>query len=100
MRNRRLRTDLVDKAVWNEVCRLTRASRRFEQEYHRRLLPKKCTEALYGLEEQIGRLRQGLSRLIASYIEGFIDKTEFKPRIMQIRDGSSGWKNSGNKIKD
>ena len=37
------------------------------------------------LEAQIGKLRQGLARLIDSYAEGLIDKHEFEPRITRLR---------------
>lgn len=36
--NKQLRTDLVDEAVWQEVCRLLEHPERLEQEYRRRLL--------------------------------------------------------------
>jgi RND superfamily putative drug exporter len=98
--NKQLRTDLVDKAVWNEVCRVLEHPERFEQEYHRRQLPKNALKVLHGLEEQIGRLRQGLSRLIDSYIEGLIDKTEFEPRITQIRERIKRLEGQQQQIKD
>ena len=37
------------------------------------------------LDAQIGKLRQGLARLIDSYAEGLIDKQEFEPRITRLR---------------
>ena len=37
------------------------------------------------LEAQVGKLRQGLARLIDSYTEGLIDKTEFEPRVTRLR---------------
>ena len=37
--NKQLRTDLVDEAVWEEVCRLLEHPERLEQEYQRRFLP-------------------------------------------------------------
>ena len=33
----------------------------------------------------MGKFRQGLARLIDSYAEGLIDKTEFEPRISRLR---------------
>jgi site-specific DNA recombinase len=36
--NKQLRTDLVDEAVWQEVCRLLEHPEQLEQEYRRRLL--------------------------------------------------------------
>src|SRR5262249_60223593 len=33
----------------------------------------------------IGKLRQGVARLIDSYADGLIDKGEFEPRILRLR---------------
>ena len=38
-----------------------------------------------GVERQLGKLRQGLARLIDSYAEGLIEKAEFEPRIGRLR---------------
>src|SRR5262245_36263924 len=40
---------------------------------------------LHVLERQVGKLRQGLARLIDSYAEGLIDKQEFEPRVTRLR---------------
>src|SRR6266702_606686 len=85
--NKQLRTDLVDEAVWEEVCRLLSHPERLEQEYRRRLLQQEQTpDELSSLETRMGRVRQGLARLIDSYAEGLIDKTEFEPRMTRMRE--------------
>jgi len=84
--NKQLRTDLVDEAVWNEVCKLLEDPSRLEQEYRQRLLVKEHSTELTGLEASLGRLRQGIARLIDSYAEGMIDKAEFEPRIPRMRE--------------
>ncbi len=84
--NKQLRTDLVDEAVWNEVCKLLEDPSRLEQEYRQRLLAKERSTELPGLEASLGRLRQGIARLIDSYAEGMIDKAEFEPRITRMRE--------------
>lgn len=38
------------------------------------------------LERQVGRVRQGVARLIDSYTEGLIDKAEFEPRLTRLRE--------------
>jgi len=83
--NKQLRTDLVEEAVWNEVCKLLEDPSRLEQEYRQRLLAKEHSTELSGLEASLGRLRQGIARLIDSYAEGMIDKAEFEPRITRMR---------------
>src|SRR5439155_19337887 len=84
--NKQLRTDLVDEAVWNEVCKLLEDPSRLEQEYRQCLLAKEHSTELTGLEASLGRLRQGIARLIDSYAEGMIDKAEFEPRITRMRE--------------
>jgi site-specific DNA recombinase len=84
--NKQLRTDLVDEAVWNEVCKRLEDPSRLEQEYRQRLLAKENSTELTGLEASLGRLRQGIARLIDSYAEGMIDKAEFEPRITRMRE--------------
>jgi site-specific DNA recombinase len=62
---KQLRTDLVDEAVWEEVCRLLEHPERLEQEYRRRLLQHEQTpDELTRLETRMGRVRQGMARLI------------------------------------
>ncbi len=85
--NKQLRTDLVEQAVWEEVCRLLTHPERLEQEYRRRLLQQEQAPAeLSSLQARMGRLRQGIARLIDSYAEGLIDKAEFEPRIARMRE--------------
>jgi site-specific DNA recombinase len=85
-RNQQLRTDLVEEAVWQEVCRLLEHPERLEQEYRRRLLQAPTSTDQESLERQVGRVRQGVTRLIDSYTEGLIDKDEFEPRITRMRE--------------
>src|SRR5207248_1634650 len=78
---------LVDEAVWEEVCRLLEHPERLEQEYRRRLVQEEKTpDELSSLEARMGRLRQGIARLIDSYADGLIDKGEFEPRIARMRE--------------
>ncbi len=84
--NKQLRTDLVDAAVWLEVCRLLEDPTRLAQEYRHQLQTADVAPELKGLQTSLGRLRQGIARLIDSYAEGVIDKTEFDPRITRMRE--------------
>jgi site-specific DNA recombinase len=55
--NKQLRTDLVEEAVWEEVCRLLSHPERLEQEYRRRLLQHEQTpDEFSNLEIRMGRL--------------------------------------------
>src|SRR5215468_10957839 len=85
--NTPVRTDLLDLAVWQEVCTLLTHPERLAEEYRRRLQPETRATGtpLTAVEEQIGKLRQGVARLIDSYADGLIDKGEFEPRILRLR---------------
>jgi site-specific DNA recombinase len=99
--NKQLRTDLVDEAVWEEVCRLLEHPERLEQEYRRRLLQQEQTpDELSSLETRIGRLRQGIARLIDSYAEGLIDKAEFEPRVTRMRERLQHMEAQAQQVRD
>jgi site-specific DNA recombinase len=85
--NTQVRTDLLDVAVWREVCTLLAHPERLAEEYRRRLQPETRTKRtpLTTVEGQISKLRQGVARLIDSYADGLIDKHEFEPRITGLR---------------
>ena len=85
--NTQVRTDLLDVAVWREVSTLLAHPERLAEEYRRRLHPEASPQspALATVETHLGKLRQGLARLIDSYADGLIDKQEFEPRILRLR---------------
>ena len=82
-----MRTDLLDLAVWREVCTLVDHPERLAEEYRRRLQPETGAKRtpLATVEEQIAKLRQGVARLIDRYADGRIDTPEFEPRITRAR---------------
>src|SRR6266480_7038165 len=77
--NTQVRTDLVDLAVWQEVCTLLAHPERLAEEYRRRLQPETSAKRppLVTVEGQISQLRQGVARVIDSYADGLIDKGEW-----------------------
>jgi site-specific DNA recombinase len=86
--NTQLRTDLVELAVWHEVCQLLNDPQRLEREYHRRshARPRGAKwETPESLRGQITKLQRGMARLIDGYAEGLIDKGEFEPRIKRMK---------------
>ena len=85
--NTQVRTDLLELAVWREVCALRAHPERLTEEYRRLLQPDARTKRapLATAEAQLGKLRQGLARLIDSYAEGCIEKHEFEPRLARLR---------------
>ncbi len=87
--NKQVRTDRLEQAVWQEVCQLLENPQRLAEEYRRRLdavqAPLGKDEA--GLvEKQILKLRQGITRLIDGYAEGYLDKAEAEPRIRRFKE--------------
>jgi site-specific DNA recombinase len=86
--NTQVRTDLVEVAVWAEVCHLLEHPQRLEAEYRRRQhAPRRGSqwETPESLRAQSHKLRQGIARLIDSYAEGVIAKEEFEPRITRMK---------------
>src|SRR5262245_19634682 len=85
--NTQVRTDLLDLAVWQEVCTLLAHPERLAEEYRRRLRPETHAPRtpLATIEDQISKVRQGVARLIDSYAESLIDKHEFEPRMTRLR---------------
>jgi site-specific DNA recombinase len=87
--NPQVRTDRLEQAVWGEICRLLADPQRLATEYQRRLdaiqaPPGEADAAL--VEKQIASLRQGITRLIDGYAEGYLDKTEAEPRIRRFKE--------------
>jgi site-specific DNA recombinase len=86
--NTQIRTDLVEMAVWHEVCQLLQDPHRLEREYHRRghARPRGAKwETPESLRAQISQLQRGMARLIDGYAEGLIEKGEFEPRIKRMK---------------
>jgi site-specific DNA recombinase len=98
--NKETRMDLVDAAVWQEVCQLLKEPERLEQEYRRRLLPHQASDELGDLEAQMGKHRRGIARVIDSYAEGLIDKQEFEPRVTRMRERMQHLEEQAQCLKD
>jgi site-specific DNA recombinase len=97
-----VRTDLLDLAVWQEVCTLLAHPERLAEEYARRVHAsgRATRQAQPTLDTQIGKLRQGLARLIDSYAEGLIDKQEFEPRITRLRQRLTALEEQAQQLRD
>jgi site-specific DNA recombinase len=87
--NKQVRTDLLEEAVWGDVCELLKDPGRIETEYQRRIDNKpsaKEAEAQAQSEGLIQKVKSGIARLIDAYGEGLVDKEEFEPRIRQFKE--------------
>ena len=87
--NRSVRADQLEEIVWGEVRALLEDPSRVEGEYRRRLAATRdgiaMPEEIARLDRQSATLRRGIERLIDSYAEGVIEKSEFTPRIAGLK---------------
>jgi len=86
--NKQVRSDMLEEAVWEDVCSLLSDPQRIEQEYERRLA-NKPEDGWNGVEQlrlAIEKLKRGISRLIDSYQEGLLEKSEFEPRVRKAKE--------------
>jgi site-specific DNA recombinase len=86
--NRQCRTDLVDRAVWQDVCALLSDPERVRREYESRSrgVRKKTGRPAEQLTRLIGSVRRGITRLIDAYQDGHLEREEFEPRIRVARE--------------
>lgn len=88
--NLQVRTDKLDDLVWQQVVELLRTPERLKNEYDRRLdmmeRHEKSGLDTSNLEKQRLQLEKGKSRLIDSYADGIIDKTDFEPKMQHLKN--------------
>src|SRR5215210_9594651 len=81
--------DRLEALVWEQVRAVLEAPERVADEYNRRLRKVRETadasEEITRLDQQMRVLRRGIGRLIDSYAEGVIDKSEFEPRVAGLK---------------
>jgi site-specific DNA recombinase len=85
--NRSLRVDVLEQAVWADVCDLLRQPDRIEQEYARRCQgePSACADEDDQLGKRLGRAKQGLARLLDAYEAGLMERPEFESRVRRVQ---------------
>jgi len=81
--NKQVRTDLLEEAVWDDVCQLLRDPDRVRREYERRLDggSQQASARRKQLETTTYKVQRAIARLIDVYEEGLLTKEEFEPRI-------------------
>jgi site-specific DNA recombinase len=84
--NAEIRMDVVDQAVWQEVCQVLQDPTRLAAEYRRRLLSVPSPAQREQVKTQVRKLRRGIARLIDSYADGLVEKAEFEPRVLRLRE--------------
>ena len=86
--NTSIRSEILEKAVWEEIKILLNNPFYLEKEYQRRideLESKTDKHERSKLTAEKITLEKSISRLIDSYAEGIIDKTEFNPRVKNFK---------------
>lgn len=89
-RNKTIRVDRLDEAVWLDVCSLLKDPNRITQEYERRLHRGGQKDRSEQLEAIAKNVKRGIGRLIDAYQEALIDRTEFEPRLEQSKKRLAG----------
>lgn len=82
--NRMVRKHMLEDAVWKEIEKLLSDPHHLRAEFERRAKgsnPKDNSE----YRARTHKLRRAIQRLIDSYAEGLIEKSEFEPRIRDQR---------------
>jgi site-specific DNA recombinase len=101
--NKQVRTDRLEQMVWQEVCRLLEEPHRLESEYQNRLKAiqdRADYDDVSKLEKQISKTRQGISRLIDGYAEGYLDKEEAEPRIRRFKERLQALEEEAKEIRE
>jgi site-specific DNA recombinase len=87
--NPTVRGDKLDQIVWDQVRALLEDPNRVADEFRRRISQVQNgaapSDQIVRLDRQMASLRRSIDRLIDSYTGGLIDKTEFEPRITQLK---------------
>jgi len=82
-----IRAPELEEAVWRDVCQLLRQPERLEAEYERRLQrPDDASATSQSLAARIAKLKRGIGRMIDAYRDGFLESTEFEPRMRESKE--------------
>jgi site-specific DNA recombinase len=87
-RNKQVRTDVLDAAVWEDVRQLLSEPGRVRAEYERRLQGEKAgpSREVEQINKLISNVKKMICRLIDAYGDGLLVKSEFEPRISAARE--------------
>ncbi len=84
--NKSVRTDLLEPAVWQDVCSLLQEPQRITREHERRMVKPNRDDSLDSLKALTQKVKRGMGRLIDAYQDGLIDRVEFEPRLRHAQD--------------
>jgi len=86
--NKQTRADVLEAAVWVDLCALLKDPDRVRQEYERRLHEGSSAQTIeiQQLGTMIQKVKRAIGRLIDAYEDGLLSKTEFDPRIRGAKE--------------
>jgi site-specific DNA recombinase len=85
--NRPVRMERLDATVWDDVSSLLSDPARIQEEYERQRnqTPAEEPRRLKEIDQEILKLRRGISRMLDLYQDGDLDQAEFEPRHRRAR---------------
>lgn len=87
--NKQLRTDALEVAVWDETVQFLENPNCVLEEYRRRLSNidnSPLDQERQDLDKLSNKIQKGINRLIDSYTDGYLSKTEFEPRVKGMKE--------------
>jgi site-specific DNA recombinase len=85
--NKPVRTDLLEEAVWADVCALLKDPTRIEEEFQRRLKETDVDQEELARTAQLAqKVKRSIGRLIDAYSDGLLEKSEFEPRMRKAKE--------------
>ena len=99
--NKQVRTDLLEEAVWEDVCSLLHDPERVSAEFERRLQRGEPSALeVQQLEGQLQKIRRAITRLIDAYEDGLLNKAEFEPRIKSSKQRLTKLESESSRLSD
>jgi site-specific DNA recombinase len=99
--NKQVRTDLLEEAVWEDVCSLLHDPERVSAEFERRLeRGEPSMLEVQQLEGQLQKVRRAITRLIDAYEDGLLNKAEFEPRIKSSKQRLTKLESQSSRLSD
>ena len=83
--NPQVRGDLLENAVWRQICKLLNSPLSLQQEDQQTEEAANQSPEIEKQRAQLLKLQHGLGRLIDSYTEGLIEKDQFTARTKQTK---------------
>ncbi len=84
--NKQVRSDLLEEALWQDLCSLLQEPQRIAREYERRMAQPDHDDSLESLQTLTQKVKRGIGCLLDAYQDGLIDRSQFEPRLRQAQE--------------